>query len=216
MMMLLSVPALAGALSVGDRVTFGQYEQDNNTENGQEAIEWQVLAFDNSSVQLITVMGLDGIQYHWQYVPVTWAECSLRAWLNGDFLSNAFSDKEKEALLPQKLLNENNTAYKTNGGAETEDYVYILSANESKKLLTPAAKRQLKPTAYAIENNVYAKADGKNAGFCWWWVRNPGREQDTAMYIKDDGSVFFKGIDVDYFSAAVRPVVHVKTDYFEE
>ena len=45
--------------SVGDTITFGTYEQDNNTSNGKEAIEWTVLDKNGMSVLLISKQALD-------------------------------------------------------------------------------------------------------------------------------------------------------------
>jgi hypothetical protein len=44
---------------VGDLVSLGQYEQDNNTENGKEAILWQVLAVEDGRILVISRDGLD-------------------------------------------------------------------------------------------------------------------------------------------------------------
>lgn len=43
------VPPLSTKVKIGDTVTFGNYEQDNNLDNGQESIEWEVL--DNTGWQ---------------------------------------------------------------------------------------------------------------------------------------------------------------------
>ncbi len=213
---LLISSAMAGTLSAGDIITFGTYEQDNNPENGPEPIEWKVLLTENDEALLVTVMGLDAVPYHEPYAEVTWADCTLRAWLNGAFLETAFNADEKKLLTPSILDNDDNTSFRTLGGEGTEDIAFILSANECKQLLTPAANRQLKPTAYAEVMGVYPMSRGKNAGNCWWWLRTPGSVQDMAAYVKDDGTLFYKGIDVDYLSAAVRPAVRIRISLFEE
>ena len=210
------LPVFAGALEKGDQVCFGVYEQDNDTENGKEPIEWIVIDQDEESVELITVYGIDARQYHKKYEPVTWAGCSLRTWLNEDFLNAAFTEEEKSVLLRTVIVTDDNSTFHTLGGEQTEDFVFILSAGELKSLVTPAAKRQIRPTPYAIENNAYAMTRGKTKGNCWWWVRMPGNEQDTAAYVKDDGTIFYKGIDVDFFSVAIRPVIRISQDYFNQ
>ena len=42
--MMPSLIALMGDMQVGKTISFGQYEQDNNLENGKEPIEWVVVA----------------------------------------------------------------------------------------------------------------------------------------------------------------------------
>ena len=65
---------------VGDIVYFGAYEQDNNTSNGKEDIEWIVLAKENGKVLVISKYALDCQEYNSTYTDVTWEACSLRTW----------------------------------------------------------------------------------------------------------------------------------------
>ena len=50
---------LLQSVSVGDTVCFGTYEQDNDTSNGTENIEWKVLAKENNKVLIISKYALD-------------------------------------------------------------------------------------------------------------------------------------------------------------
>ncbi len=213
---LLLSSAAADVLAAGDIIVFGTYEQDNVLENGPEPIEWKVLLVEEDEALLITVMGLDAVPYHEPYEDVTWANSSLRVWLNGTFLDSAFSEEEKAMLAPSLLDNEDNSSFRIPGGESTEDLVFILSASECKKYLTPAANRILKPTAYAEEMGVHAMTKGKYAGNCWWWMRIPGNNHDMAGYVKDDGTLFYKGIDVDYLSAAVRPALRIRLSMLQQ
>ena len=53
-----------GVPEAGSLVTFGHYEQDRNTENGPEAIQWIVLDTDGDRVFLLSKYGLDAKQYN--------------------------------------------------------------------------------------------------------------------------------------------------------
>lgn len=79
----------------GSIVTFGAYEQDNNTGNGKEAIEWLVLDYDaaNNRALVISLYALDCKPYNTEKKNVTWEKCTLRAWLNNEFIQAAFSAK---------------------------------------------------------------------------------------------------------------------------
>ena len=70
------------AVSVGDIVSFGCYEQDSDLENGPEAIEWIVLDCDeeNHRVLLLSRFGLDTRPYHSEYADVTWETCCSPRW----------------------------------------------------------------------------------------------------------------------------------------
>ena len=50
--------------AVGSSVYFGSYEQDNDTEDGAEPIEWLVLAVDNDKALLLSRYALDCQPYN--------------------------------------------------------------------------------------------------------------------------------------------------------
>ena len=81
---------------VGDIVYFGTYEQDNDTSNGKEDIEWLVLAKKGNRILVISDKALDRQPYNSSRTRVTWETCTLRKWLNNDFIN--------AALLPRKGL----------------------------------------------------------------------------------------------------------------
>ena len=55
---------------VGDTVIFGAYEQDNNTYNGKEGIEWRVLAKEGNKTLVISEYVLDCQPYNNEYTSV--------------------------------------------------------------------------------------------------------------------------------------------------
>ena len=56
---------------IGDTITFGTYEQDNDTANGKEDIEWLVLAKEGKKALLISDKAIDCKTYHSSDVGVT-------------------------------------------------------------------------------------------------------------------------------------------------
>ena len=76
---------------VGDYVVFGQYEQDNDTSNGKEDVEWLVLDVQEDRALLISKYLLDCKPYNTTDDHVTWETCTLRKWLNDEFINTAFS-----------------------------------------------------------------------------------------------------------------------------
>ena len=100
-------------VQVGDYITFGTYEQDNDLTNGAEPIEWRVLATDSDYSLIISKYGLDAKAYDTDDSLVTWETCTLRSWLNGydassnadgedytsySFISTAFNATEQAAI----------------------------------------------------------------------------------------------------------------------
>ena len=171
------IEKLKGA-EVGDIVLFGTYEQDNNVSDGKENIEWLVLAKENDRVLVISDKAIDCQQYNMAtYADVTWESCSLRKWLNGTFLNNAFSTNEQTHILKTNVSAENNPIYSTVPGESTTDKAFLLSINEINKYFSSNYNaRRCILTAYAKANGAYTSSgymkDGTST--CCWWLRSPG------------------------------------------
>jgi hypothetical protein len=87
-------------LELGNIVTFGSYEQDNNLDNGKEPIEWDVIAEADGYYQLISHYILDAASYSLKGDDGAWESSNARSFLNDDFYNAAFTDAEKELILP--------------------------------------------------------------------------------------------------------------------
>ena len=187
-------------IKIGDSYTFGTYEQDNNTSNGKEAIEWTVLDKDGMSLLLVSKQALAWQQYNTSYTDVTWENCTLRKWLNGTFLNNAFSTEEQAQIQNTTVSADNNPQYSTNPGNATTDKVFLLSINEVEKYFNSNEARKCAPTAYAEAQGVWTSDTYKTpsgAATCWWWLRSPGSNQDEAAGVYVDGSVGEYGRNVN-------------------
>ena len=86
-------------IEIGDRVFFGEYEQDNNYYNGKEKIEWIVIGRDGNNLKLLSRYALDRQPFNTDWVDITWERCTLREWLNETFLNTAFSYGEQRSIL---------------------------------------------------------------------------------------------------------------------
>lgn len=187
----------------GDYVFFGKYEQDNNTSNGKEDIEWLVLEVKDGKVLLISKYALDCKPYNTGYTDITWETCTLRKWLNNDFINAAFSADEKAMIPTVTVSADKNPEYGTNPGNATQDRVFLLSITEANKYFNSNGARQCEPTDYAVANGA-RKVDSGN----YWWLRSPGYYQDAAAFIYYDGDVCEVGERDDY-DYAVRPALWV-------
>ena len=80
---------------------------------------------------LISRYSLDCKPYNTKDKKITWAKCTLRTWLNKNFLNDAFSQKEQKAILTTKVDNSKKQGYQnTDGGSNTKDKVFLLSYTE--------------------------------------------------------------------------------------
>ncbi len=212
----------------GSVVSFGTYLQ---TEEGtdQTAIEWIVLDYDetNHKVLLLSRYGLEAMPYNMEeYTNITWEECTLRAWLNGEFLSKAFSTDEQSAILTTAVDNSKSQGYSewnTDGGNNTEDRIFLLSYAEANRYLGVTRddrnnlKSRVSPTAYALAQGAYTRdsyrtEDGAAAGM--WWLRSPGILQSDAADVDPAGSLSISTVGFDNF--VVRPAfwLNLESDIF--
>ena len=193
------------SVNVGDTYRFGSYEQDNNKSNGQEDIEWLVLAKEGTKILVISKEALDCKPYNTSDTDVTWETCTLRKWLNNDFINAAFSADERTMIPTVTVSADKNPDYSTNPGNATQDQVFLLSITEVNKYFSSYSARQCKPTDYAVANG----ACENDSGNCWWWLRSPGCDQSSAADVSGDGGVSESGSYVDSVSGAVRPALWI-------
>ena len=116
-------------LKKGDLVLFGKYEQNGDSSDGQEPIEWIVLNKTDTEILLLCKYIIDYQVYNTTDTDVTWENCYLRSWLNTDFYNVVFSDAEKNIIKKSKVSNDNNPKY-NNDRYETLDNVFILSLED--------------------------------------------------------------------------------------
>ena len=194
---------------IGDYVVLGHYEQDNDTSNGKEDIEWLVLAKEGKKILVISRYALDCKPYNTSYTGVTWATCSLRTWLNGTFFNNAFSSEEQKKIPTTTVTADKNPSYSTLPGSNTNDKVFLLSITEVNNYFNSEDARINVPTAFAIASGAYSpyNINGKATSFCW--LRTPGSDTNRAAGVTFGGSVTELGDVVDMGENAVRPALWI-------
>ena len=202
----------------GSYVYFGSYEQDNNSSNGQESIEWLVLAKDGNRLLLVSKYILDCQPYNTSLTGVTWETCSLREWLNDSFINTAFTEDE-QSLIPSVSVSVSvsagsDTGYQnsTRPGNNVTDRVFILSAPEAMQYFNRDSERMCQGTEYSLAHGVNTSLF-EDDGYGWWWVRTPGCYSDHQMHVGWDGEITgYYGIYVDCDECGVRPVLWVEYD----
>ncbi len=178
-------------MQVGDKISFGSYD-------------WRVLDIQNNTVLIITECIIEQRAYHDAYKDITWADCSLRKYLNGEFY-NKFNTTDKSRIIPVLNKNPDNQWYGSKGGADTQDSIFLLSIEEvacqyfgdSSSKLQNRGKNQKYWFERKDENNSkrIARLEGKKGGF-WWWLRSPGRVNVKAVYIHGDGNIGIQGNNI--------------------
>lgn len=200
------IPAIA---PVGSLIKYGKYEQDNDSSNGIEDIEWIILAKDDNKMLVISDKAIDCKPYHSSYGNTTWEECSLRRWLNDTFVNEAFTTEEQEKILTTNVTADANPDYDTDAGNDTEDKVFLLSIEEVNRYFNNDSERQCVSTEYAKANGAYTyEIDG--ASNCFWWLRSQGGYSNkSASVVNSDGTVSKYGNAVDDNRDCVRPAMWI-------
>ena len=162
----------------GDKITFGVYD-------------WRVLEKDGNELLLI----MSGAEKHKEtghrayndkFEDTTWADCTLREWLNGEFLENGFSEEERGQILSETVQNPDNKDYGTKGGEDTEDKVTLLTAEMYEQYF-----EQIKFIAMNF------------------WLRGPGNTQQAAQFVSHRKVVMSYGYAVDSDQFFVVPVMRI-------
>ena len=199
-------PVDTAEAEAGDIVLFGRYEQDSNELNGTEPIEWLVLKKEEDRILVISRFALDCQAYNTECTSVTWETCTLRAWLNGQFLHAAFTEKEQQRIPTVKVIAHGNDEFHTDPGNDTEDQVFLLSIQEAGMYLGPDTVMCI-PTIYTEAQGCYVYSA---FGSCEWWLRSPGYDSDNGASVSYSGQVSTGGHDVnDSYHAAVRPALWI-------
>ena len=159
---------------MGDTITLGGYN-------------WLVIDRIGDIITLLCCVIVDEKYYNIVCKKMTWEKCELRQWLNGEFYDR-FSDEEKRLIVKTNVDNPRNPTYSSKGGNPTEDYVYLLSAQEARRL----------------------DQEDLDIG-SRWWTRTPGIREDYVVYVNDyDGKIDIDGAEIGMFSKGVRPVINIK------
>ena len=205
-------------VEAGDVITFGCYHQ-TAAGTDRTPIEWIVLDVQGGKVLVISKYALDYQPYHADMgdTNATWETCTLRAWLNDDFLNAAFTPEEQETILVTEVDNSKAQSMSigtrsTTGGNNTQDRVFLLSFAEANAYLGVGIGKneqaQAAPTDYAVAQGAFTKekyrtAEGKQAGT--WWLRTHGYDRSSEDYIDLDGSL---ASSFSYWGReGIRPVI---------
>ena len=195
----------ASLVELGEIIRFGKYEQDGNISNGKEDIEWYVIAKDKGRILLLSCYALEANKpYNDSYTAVTWESSSIRKWLNGSFYDESFTAEEKDFILSSSIENEDNSYYGTEGGANTNDNVFLISVDE--------LYRYAYPDYFYCEATQYAQSNGAEifeTGNSPWFLRTIGGTSVQASFCHPNGTMYGGGTEVNYGGVTIRPSIWV-------
>ena len=163
---------------IGDMITFGSYEQDNDLTNGKEPITWRVLDYDSQKriALVLSEKALDTRAFNEDNSSgCTYDRSTIRSWMNGydkaqndlkkdfttnNFIDTAFTPEEQDRIaktlvVPDKNPKaDENPEYNYVTGYMTEDKIFLLSITEVNKYLTTSSDKQADTTRYAVKKGA--------------------------------------------------------------
>lgn len=183
----------------GDIVTFGMLEDG--------AIEWKILTVDGEGALITSCYGVALHAYHDTPSSAAWSTCSLREWLNTDFLCSAFSPNEQEKI-HSVFLAEENAEISFSDKKDAADRVFVLSEAETERYFPKQSDRVL------LYNDRVSGTWAFGKGLmttCRWWMRGKTVEINgriCAPVCDHDGG--FGGYQrIDSLHMTVRPALWV-------
>ena len=177
----------------GPYILFGKYWQSADPKNGKTPLEWRILDRNDHEMLLISRYGLDCIPFNERGSRSSWNSSSLRKWLNQIFIKEAFTAAEQEWITVSHVENY--------FGGDTDDRIFILSADEAQIYLRNGEERKCSPTPYAK-----AKKPESHLGISPWFLRSPHM---YGVAIVSKGGVLHLGTQCWNSRITVRPVLRI-------
>lgn len=194
----------------GTIIQFGEYEQDNKTDNGTEPIDWVVLEIQDGKALLISQKALECLAFNEKQADLTWADSSIRTWLNTTFFDTAFTEDEQRAITSisvQNTAEEGFADYNPSDLDATDDRVSLLSYRETMKYFPDKNDRKITGTEYARSRGArFGGFTTIGIGETDWWLRSPGRASFDAVFISLYGDADTKNVSA---KLGIRPAIWV-------
>jgi len=149
-------------------------------------LRWLILTEQDNKRLIISEQVLECRSYHERQQNITWAECSLRGYLNGEFVSKTFTTEEQARIIKRE---------------ETSDKIFLLSLEEVVQYFGDGG-----------QFNETRRAKNTQGKYNHWWLRSPGSEARFAAIIRGEGIVNAKGRIVDDAGGGVRPAMWVEKE----
>ena len=148
----------------------------------------------------------------------TWDCCTLREWLNNEFLNDAFARDEQTMIPIVDVKDDKNPDYESEQGADTQDGIFLMSVKEVNKYFKTDDERKCRPTAYAIAQGVSVNESEKVGN---WWLRTFGSRSkvhasnvSVVSVVDGYGNIVTEGQPVDLIDCGIRPAMWISLEWY--
>lgn len=188
--------------NIGDRVSFGAYEEKNNGEYAY--LSWDVIDKKDDKLLLATCYIVDEKKVDANY---NWRDSELRQWLNNDFLNKTFKTEDEYEIICE-------TDVETEG-IITKDKIFLLSEEEVDKyyknnlseykttLATPKLRSKLLTFDY---KSPYCLRDGVNGDI-------KVVSTDGKIYLSKDYNWYLNELEQERYDALYESMIQEYDDY---
>ena len=182
--------------------------------------KWRVLEVQADRALIVSLIIFEKLPYNNENTDVTWETCTLRKYLNGEFLQR-FTAEEQSKIIEVNITNNGNLWYETTDSINTDDKVFLLSIEEADRYFGNSGDYQNKCRKTFDNRKWTMDANGRafsnthdlsryslfNGWSRWWWLRSPGSDTGKAAAVGSRGHVFVDGIPVSDKLGGVRPAL---------
>lgn len=224
------------AEGIWDSIYFGNCPQGDAAGNTKEPIKWRVLSINGNDAFLLAdqILAIHDYYDRWENMgeDVTWETCSLRAWLNNEFINEAFSEEEQKSIMQVELDNSLDPRFyeefpnrTDTGGNTTEDKIFCLSAEDAvnpsygfagtweESPTRVATYTQLAQSSEKLDGINNFEEDMSSLVSQNWWLRTTGwpvvmGAGDEGMSVMGTG-MLEKGGALAPEAIGVRPALHL-------
>ena len=171
---------------------FLAWEKGNIVEYGHldgKPIRWKVLDEDGRARLLFAEEPVAFLPYNRERDHTNWSECSLRRWLNKEFIEQSFTLAERMDILLTPVRNDTEERWKVENGPSTRDKAFVFNRPELE--------------------GYFPTKEGRACGQ-WYWLRGHGWSMLSPMAIYTDGSLYEYGVNKNSDEVGVRPAMWVR------
>ncbi|MBR3396617.1 MAG: hypothetical protein IKG70_02055 [Lachnospiraceae bacterium] len=173
------------------------------TINASGNLEWLMLELDEETGRALVVSKdcVAKMPFNVEWAKITWEECTLRKWLNGEFF-DSLPETVRTKIPEVELVNRDSCTIP--GGNNTTDHIFLLSVDHYNAM----------PDEW--------KASSWNGAGCWYWLRTPGYDSYNYANVNRcggldggldaNGKYVGHGYHVDSDSGCVRPACYIDLD----
>jgi len=179
----------------GDEILLGSYEQDGDLSNGTEEIEWIVLDRKDNKALVVSKYCLENKPFNTTLTTVTWANSTIRKWLNGEFFQKTFASNEKSLILSSTIKNPDDEE-QSRAGSNTVDKIFLLSSHEASIYFDTDSDRAAHATDYVSTNH------------CYWILRTPATNGPYVCHVDYTGELgYSENVDRKWW---IRPAMWIE------